>query len=74
MSMKYLMRDFPDLEPEKVTLPKSGRLAVILFVATHGLWLALSLAGLVHLCRRRCRRKMACWWPAVRSAENVQMV
>ena len=47
MSMKYLMRDFPDLEPEKVTLPKSGRLAVILFVATHGLWLALSLAGLV---------------------------
>ena len=47
MSSKFLMRDFPDLDPDMVAPPKSGRIAVVLFIATHGLWLILSLAGLL---------------------------
>lgn len=47
MSSKFLLRDFPDVEPDTVNPPKSGRIAVVLFVATHGLWFFLSLAGLL---------------------------
>ena len=47
MSSKYLLRDFPELEPDKVAPPKSRRIALVLFVATHGLWFFLSLAGLL---------------------------
>ena len=46
MSSKFFVRDFPDLDRTDVTPPKSGRIAVVLFVATHGLWFLLSLAGL----------------------------
>ena len=47
MSSKFLLRDFPDLDPDKVSTPASGRIALVLFFATHGLWFFLSLAGLL---------------------------
>ena len=47
MSTKFLVRDFPDVDHSKISPPNSGRVAVVVFFATHGLWLFLSLAGLL---------------------------
>ena len=47
MSAKFLKRDFPDIDAERIEPRRSGRFSIALLLATHGLWLATSLAGLI---------------------------
>ena len=47
MSTNFLKRDFPDIDAERIETRPSGRFSIALLLATHGLWLATSLAGLI---------------------------
>jgi hypothetical protein len=47
MSSNFLKRDFPDIDTERIESRPSGRFSIALLLATHGLWLATSLAGLI---------------------------
>jgi hypothetical protein len=47
MSNNLLKRDFPDIDTERIEFRASSRFSVTLLLATHGLWLATSLAGLI---------------------------
>jgi hypothetical protein len=47
MSTNFLKRDFPDIDTERIEFRFSNRFSIALLLATHGLWLATSLAGLI---------------------------
>ena len=47
MPTHFLRRDFPDIYAERTDPRISSRFSIFLFLATHGLWLATSLAGLI---------------------------
>ncbi len=47
MSITFLKRDFPDIDTERIEFRASARFSLVLLLATHGLWLATSLAGLI---------------------------
>ncbi|MGB8818407.1 MAG: hypothetical protein WCC66_10855 [Rhizobiaceae bacterium] len=46
-SLHYLKRDYPDIDTHLLELPRRSRLPLVIFLATHGLWLATSFAGLM---------------------------
>ncbi len=45
MTTNFLRRDYPDTE--RIESRVSSRFSTLLFLATHGLWLATSLAGVI---------------------------
>ena len=47
MPTNFLRRDFPDIDTERIDSRISNRFPILLFLATHGLWLVTSLAGLI---------------------------
>ena len=46
MAFSFLKRDFPDVPPDMIKLRQSRRLAFILFIATHGLWVLVCAIAL----------------------------
>jgi hypothetical protein len=46
MAPKFLNRDFPDIPPDMIELRQSRRISIILFVATHGLWVMVCAIAL----------------------------
>ena len=47
MSANFIKRDFPDIDTERIESRLSSRFSLALLLATHGLWLATSLVGLI---------------------------
>ena len=47
MSTNFLIRDFPDIDTERIESRISNRAQILLFLATHGLWLVTSLVGVI---------------------------
>lgn len=47
MSANFLKRDFPEIETGRVESAPLRRYSLALLLATHGLWLATSVAGLI---------------------------
>jgi hypothetical protein len=47
MAFQFFKRDFPDLDSDHFEMRASRRVAVMLFVFTHGLWLITSTIALL---------------------------
>lgn len=47
MTANFLRRDFPGIDTKQIGARTSNRFSILLLFATHGLWLATSLAGVI---------------------------